>query len=75
MGGEIRGRRRRRRGHYALVKLELLSAATINPFSLARAASKSQFLSVQFQMRHYLKVFGCSHFGVSFAQNGVDFLR
>jgi hypothetical protein len=52
----------------------VLSAATLNPFSLAHVAPKSKCLSVQFQLRHYLKGFRRSCFGVSFAQSGVAFV-
>jgi hypothetical protein len=45
----------------------ILSAATINPLSLARVVSKIKFPSVQFQMQQQLKVFGRPYFGDSFS--------
>jgi hypothetical protein len=57
----------------ALGARTILSAATINPFSLARVASKSKCRSVQLQRRHYWEMFGRPHFGGSFPQSGVDF--
>jgi hypothetical protein len=51
----------------ALGARTILSAATINPFSLARVASKIKFPSVQFQRRHYREVFGRPYFGDSFS--------